>query len=313
MFMTCKSLTSLDISNFDIGKVTSVKDMFYGCSSLTTIYAGDWTNTATNVTNSSTMFQGCSSLVGAVAYNSGQLDIAMANPTTGYFTGASTFSLRDSDAEEHIHDYTEEVTDATCTEGGYTTCTCECGDSYTADETEALGHSYGSAVVEPTETEQGYTEHVCTLCGDTYRDGFTDPVVVPEEELDPEEEIHTHSYESTLVEPTETEQGYTEYVCSECGDTYRDSYTDPTGVPGEEPVPEEETHTHSYGSSVTAPTCTGGGFTTYACECGDSYTADETDAVGHSYESIVAEPTETEPGYREYTCSVCGDTYRETE
>ncbi|MBR4835826.1 MAG: hypothetical protein IKU99_02325, partial [Clostridia bacterium] len=39
---------------------------------------------------------------------------------------------------------------------------------------------------------------------------------------------------------------------------------------------------HTYTSVVTAPTCTAGGYTTYTCACGDSYTADETDALGHS-------------------------------
>ncbi|MCD7944355.1 MAG: hypothetical protein LUH43_05665, partial [Clostridia bacterium] len=43
---------------------------------------------------------------------------------------------------------------------------------------------------------------------------------------------------------------------------------------------------HSYEAVVTEPTCTTGGYTTYTCSvCGDSYTADETDATGHSYGS----------------------------
>ena len=42
-------------------------------------------------------------------------------------------------------------------------------------------------------------------------------------------------------------------------------------------------HEHSYEAVVTKPTCTEGGYTTYTCSCGDSYIADETDALGHSY------------------------------
>lgn len=39
---------------------------------------------------------------------------------------------------------------------------------------------------------------------------------------------------------------------------------------------------HSYEASVTAPTCTEGGYTTYTCSlCGDSYTGDEVSAKGH--------------------------------
>lgn len=41
---------------------------------------------------------------------------------------------------------------------------------------------------------------------------------------------------------------------------------------------------HSYGSVVTAPTCTEPGFTTYTCSvCGDSYTGDEVAATGHNW------------------------------
>ena len=42
-------------------------------------------------------------------------------------------------------------------------------------------------------------------------------------------------------------------------------------------------HEHSYTAVVTAPTCTTGGFTTYTCDCGDSYIADETAALGHEW------------------------------
>ena len=46
---------------------------------------------------------------------------------------------------------------------------------------------------------------------------------------------------------------------------------------------EELAHTHSYEADVTVPTCTEGGYTTYTCECGDSYVADETEALGHDW------------------------------
>ncbi len=44
-----------------------------------------------------------------------------------------------------------------------------------------------------------------------------------------------------------------------------------------------EKHTHSYVESITAPTCTEQGFSTYTCSCGDSYIADYIDATGHSF------------------------------
>ena len=40
--------------------------------------------------------------------------------------------------------------------------------------------------------------------------------------------------------------------------------------------------THNYKASVTAPSCTKGGYTTYTCSlCGDSYTGNEVSATGH--------------------------------
>ena len=71
-------------------------------------------------------------------------------------------------------------------------------------------------------------------------------------------------------------------------------------------------HEHSYEAVVTEPTCTEGGYTTYTCACGDSYVADETEALGHSYEGVITvEPSCTEAGVMTYTCTVCGDSYTE--
>ncbi len=51
-------------------------------------------------------------------------------------------------------------------------------------------------------------------------------------------------------------------------------------------------HTHDYESVLTQPTCTEQGYTTYTCECGDSYVEDYVNATGHSYKNGV--------------CDVCG-------
>ena len=42
-------------------------------------------------------------------------------------------------------------------------------------------------------------------------------------------------------------------------------------------------HEHVFEAVMTAPTCTEGGYTTYTCACGDSYIADEVDALGHDW------------------------------
>lgn len=81
-------------------------------------------------------------------------------------------------------------------------------------------------------------------------------------------------------------------------------------VPGtSEPEPTDPSHTHSYTGTVTAPTCTSEGYTTYICACGDSYISDYTAAYGHSYESYVTAPTCTENGYTLHICGICGYSY----
>ena len=47
-----------------------------------------------------------------------------------------------------------------------------------------------------------------------------------------------------------------------------------------------EGHEHRYEAVVTAPTCTEEGYTTYTCECGESYVADKTPALGHDWDGI---------------------------
>ncbi len=72
----------------------------------------------------------------------------------------------------HTHKYTNVVTAPTCTEAGYTTYTCKCGDSYKANEKPALGHSYSSVVTkEPSYTEEGILTYTCS-CGDSYTEAI---------------------------------------------------------------------------------------------------------------------------------------------
>ena len=71
--------------------------------------------------------------------------------------------------EAHEHSYTAVVTPPTCTEKGYTTHTCSCGDSYVDTYVDALGHAWGNGKVtkEPTETETGTKTFTCTRCSAT--------------------------------------------------------------------------------------------------------------------------------------------------
>ena len=90
----------------------------------------------------------------------------------------------------HEHSYDAVVTAPTCTEKGYTTHTCSCGDSYVDTYTDALGHAWdgGTVTKQPTATETGIKTYTCTRCSATKTEtipagscpsaGFTD---VPDE------------------------------------------------------------------------------------------------------------------------------------
>ncbi len=223
--------------------------------------------------------------------------------------------------EASDHNYTTVVTLPTCTAQGYTTYTCECGDSYVSDYVEETGHSHTSEITTPaTHTTTGVKTYTCH-CGDTYTEVI--------------EKLVEHQYETKATEPTCTEQGYTTYNCP-CGDSYVDDYVDSLGhdfsdweettsatctEKGEETrscsrcdafeTRETDVIGHSYTAVVTAPTCTEQGYTTYTCLCGDSYVADYVDETEHSHTSEITTPaTHTTTGVKTYTCH-CGDTYTE--
>lgn len=67
---------------------------------------------------------------------------------------------------KHVHKYTSDVTMPTCTEEGYTTYSCNCGDTYTDDCVNALGHdTVNHEAQAPICTEKGWDAYVtCTRC-----------------------------------------------------------------------------------------------------------------------------------------------------
>ena len=114
----------------------------------------------------------------------------------------------------HYHFYDGVVTAPTCTEKGFTTYTCECGDSYVSDYVDEKGHNHTSEITTPaTHTVEGVMKFTCD-CGDTYTETI--------------EKIAEHTYETVVTAPTCTDQGFTTYTCS-CGDSYVDGYVDATG------------------------------------------------------------------------------------
>jgi DNA-directed RNA polymerase subunit RPC12/RpoP len=79
------------------------------------------------------------------------------------------------------------------------------------------------------------------------------------------------------------------------------------------PVVEKECQ-HNYESEITYPTCTSKGYTTYICsECGDTYTADETEIKKHDFTAVETKSTCKVEGFTTYTCNVCGYSYTGNE
>lgn len=66
-------------------------------------------------------------------------------------------------------------------------------------------------------------------------------------------------------------------------------------------------HDHSYTKTVTPPTCTEDGYTTYTCSCGTSYKADYVAALGHDFGEWkqTTAPTCQQEGELTRSCSRC--------
>lgn len=186
----------------------------------------------------------------------------------------------------------------------------------------SVGHQFVSEEIENEKLKK-----TCTLCG------YTEVVNNPNAQ---------HSYVPEVIAPTCTQEGYTVFTCSVCGDFYTGDYRaalghEPFEIKATAPTCQVEGKTagsqcarchlilkeqepiavlpHEYdgGKITTAPTCITKGIKTFTCRnCDASYT-EEVPLIAHHYEKSVKEPTCTEGGYTIFTCSYCHDTYRGEE
>lgn len=196
-------------------------------------------------------------------------------------------ALEGSDATEavHVHNHVKHVVPPTCTEAGYTSFVCDCGNEYTSDPVPATGHMYGEWVItkDATTESEGSAKRTCSACSkiETKR--------LPK--LDKGAPSHKHKYTSNITkEPTCSSTGIKTYTCS-CGDSYTDT------------LPKRN---HSYTTEVVKPTCTSDGYTAYTCKnCGYSYKGNVTSKVAHDFETKITKATCTTGGYTTFTCKTC--------
>lgn len=155
---------------------------------------------------------------------------------------------------------------ATCTEDGYTEYVCAYDEkhNYTVEGEKAEGHKGGTA----TCTDQAE----CEVCGEAYG------------------KKANHDYAETVIPATCTKNGYTEYTCTVCGDTYQDNETATTS------------HTYDNGRVTVEASCDTEGEMTFKCLYCDDFYTEVIPAKGHNVDNWVVEGTEAEGD-----CSDCGE------
>ena len=180
-FRTCTNLTNVvignGITNIDCGT-------FDSCTNLVSIIIGNGVTTISEYA-----FSLCESL-DKIYYNGSEeewnkISIENSNAQNDYLVNATRYYYSETEPTEegnfwhwvdgeptvwdaHIHSYTIATTAPTCTEQGYTTYTCACGDSYVENYTNALGHTEAiDSAVDATCTTSGLTEGKhCSVCGE---------------------------------------------------------------------------------------------------------------------------------------------------
>ena len=233
-FAHCSSLTSVNIPN----SVTRLSGwMFCDCSSLKSITIPD---SITSIGYGA--FGSCSELENI--YYTGTRNQWDNIDIDSYNDALSTDKIHFNYDPNHNHSYTAVVTAPTCTEQGYTTHTCSCGDSYVDSYINALGHDFSNNAeycrrccttknpnyVAPVHTHS-YGEWAVTKAATCTQAGVkTAYCSCGEQKTEAIPALGHNASRKAVVKPTGTKLGYTDYKCSNCGAFQkRGNYTAPTG------------------------------------------------------------------------------------
>ena len=258
-------------------------------------------------------------------YHNGATAIAICGIGNNYIVYYDNAIVENNDeyVAPHVHNYTPVVTDPTCTTGGYTTYTCECGDSYVGDEVGANDHAdenqdykcdVCSTVLEPANGETltiaqaialakalgtgKYSTNSYTLIVevvDVYNTTYGNMHVTDENgdeyvlygtylgSYDPNNKT-ANRYDTLTYKPVAGDiLTVTGHVGSYSGSSV--SYQIQNAV-----ITDIVAHEHDYKAVVTAPTCVIDGYTTYTCTiCNGSKVEDIVTAPGHTTDNGVCD------------------------
>lgn len=183
--------------------------------------------------------------------------------------------------EKHAHTYTDSVTAPTCTAQGFTTHTCECGDTYVDSYVNSLGHNFEDYIYDNNATclKDGTETAVCTRCSNEGRivvDTRTKKNTKLSHTYD--QQIATQKYVKTAA--TCTNKAIYYYSCS-------------CGAIGTETFEYGTTLNHAYNQKnpeekyfKTSATCTSKAKYYYSCTCGamGTETFEYGNMLEHTYE-----------------------------
>ncbi len=233
-FVNCTSLTDITMPE---GLTRISDEMFWGCSSLTDIVLPDG---VTSIDNRA--FGDCDNLSGiaipkSVTYIGERIFASCYSLDNIFYSGTENDwneididdYERDILSEHYIHYNvsadeipnhlrTEIICEATCTDEGIKSVSCDCGYSFEV-YVPSPGHRKGEIIeiIEPACGSVGCTVYRCSACGEIFEDDYRGSLPHSEDEI------------IEVIDPTCTEEGYTVYHCNRCGEDFGGDFIEPTG------------------------------------------------------------------------------------
>lgn len=196
-------------------------------------------------------------------------------------------TLEDTVIKATGHVYKAVVTAPTCTEQGFTTYTCTCGQNYVEDYVSATGHTEGDWVttIEPTFDEKGEETKYCTVCNEILQVRDIEPIG------------HEAGEWVVYIEPTCENYGIRYRQCLTCKDVTI------------EKIPALG-HTEGEWEEIKTATCTADGLKVQKCTvCGEILNEETIEAYGHTEGEWTNEIESdcTTYGVDVLRCSVCDE------